>query len=148
MSNSRRVLVIVVAVAAAVIALIVLKPGDDSTDEPSQITAPTGATGSTGATGPEAVIKPKSEPVPIVRVRDGRPIGGPLEIRVKNGERIRFRVSSDSQDQVHVHGFNLEKAVVPGKSIRFSFSANIEGAFEVEMHGSGAIVAEIQVRPR
>lgn len=148
MSNSRRVLVITVAIATAVIALIVLKPGDDSTDETKTDTQMTAPAGATGATGPEQASKPARDPIRTVRVRDGEPVGGPLVIRVKNGDRVRFRVSSDTRDEVHVHGFDFEQAVVPGKGTKFDFKAKIEGVYEVEMHASGAIIAEVQVRPR
>jgi hypothetical protein len=82
-----------------------------------------------------------------VRVRGGAPVGGVERIRVESGDTVRFTVSADSADEVHVHGYDIERQVGPGKTARFRFPARLEGLFEVELHGSGAEIAELEVRP-
>ena len=49
--------------------------------------------------------------------------------------------------QVHLHGYDISRDVKPGSRARFSFEANAEGIFEVELHGSGTQIAELVVEP-
>jgi hypothetical protein len=56
-------------------------------------------------------------------------------------------VRTDSGEAVHLHGYNLEKEVVPGKGVRLPFTANIAGRFEVELHPTDSLLAVIEVEP-
>lgn len=91
--------------------------------------------------------EPPAADVPVVRVRDLEPVGGVAKIRTTKGERVRFEVRSDVADEVHVHGFDLSKPVGPGRPARFSFVAELDGIFEVELEESGVEVAQIRVDP-
>ena len=85
--------------------------------------------------------------VPTIVVRDGEPVGGVQELEYSAGEEIRFRVSSDAAEEIHVHGYDLMKDVAAGGSAAFSFPAEIEGIFEVELEGRKEQIAEIRVNP-
>ena len=50
-------------------------------------------------------------------------------------------------EAVHLHGYNIEKDVVPGQAVRMPFTANIAGRFEVELHPTDALLAVIEVKP-
>jgi hypothetical protein len=56
-------------------------------------------------------------------------------------------VHTDSGEAVHLHGYNIEKEVVPGKAVRLPFTANIAGRFEVELHPTDALLAVLEVQP-
>jgi hypothetical protein len=56
-------------------------------------------------------------------------------------------VRSDAADEVHIHGYDLDKEVPANGSVSFSFPADIEGIFEVELHGSEKQIAELRVNP-
>jgi hypothetical protein len=159
MSSMRKALLAVVAVAVLAVAFALFQPGDD--DEPSTTTAePPATTGEQAtveepaadgedATGPTATA-PAATPEPaatLLSVRGGEPVGGVKTIEVEKGDRIRFTVSSDQSDEVHVHGYDLEKPVGPSAPARFSFTADADGIFEVELHGSGAQIASLEVQP-
>ena len=83
-----------------------------------------------------------------VRVRGGAPVGGVERIRAGRGETVRIAVSADAPDEVHLHGYDIERPVGPGKTARLRFRADLEGIFELELHGSGTQIAEVEVRPR
>jgi hypothetical protein len=85
--------------------------------------------------------------IETIVVRDGEPVGGIQELEYDAGEQIRFRVSSDAADEVHVHGYDIEEEVPAGGTAKFSFPADIEGIFEVELHGSEKQIAELRVNP-
>ena len=46
-----------------------------------------------------------------------------------------------------MHGYDLERPVAPDAPARFSFTADADGIFEVELHGSGAQIASLEVQP-
>jgi hypothetical protein len=96
------------------------------------------------AAGGEDVKKPA---VPTIVVRDGEPVGGVAELEYDAGDEIRFRVSSNRADEVHVHGYDVEEEIPAGGVATLSFPANIEGIFEVELHESEAQIAEVRVNP-
>jgi hypothetical protein len=85
--------------------------------------------------------------VETIVVRNGEPVDGITELEYDAGEQVRFRVSSDKADEVHVHGYDVEEEVPAGGTADFSFPADIEGIFEVELHGSEKQIAELRVNP-
>jgi major membrane immunogen (membrane-anchored lipoprotein) len=84
---------------------------------------------------------------PTIVVRNGEPVGGVQELEYSAGDQIRFRVSSNQADEVHVHGYDVEEEIPAGGAATLSFPADIEGIFEVELHGSETQIAELRVNP-
>ncbi len=82
-----------------------------------------------------------------IEVRDGEPVGGVAELEFSAGEQIRFEVSADSAEEIHVHGYDISQNVAAGGSAEFSFPAEIEGIFEVELEELGTQIAELRVNP-
>ena len=80
-------------------------------------------------------------------VKNGEPVGGVQDLEYSAGEQVRFKVDSDVADEVHVHGYDLMKDVPAGGSVSFSFPAEIEGIFEVELEDRGEQIAELRVNP-
>jgi hypothetical protein len=83
-------------------------------------------------------------------VSDGEPVGGVLTLEYRSGDRIRFRVRADQGGEVHVHGYEVTEPLARGKATTPSFPADLEGGYEVEVHGhrSGDVqVAELIVNP-
>jgi len=83
----------------------------------------------------------------MVNVVKGVPQGGIQRPSVKKGDKVVLVVRTDSGEAVHLHGYNIEKEVVPGKAVRLPFTANIAGRFEVELHPTDALLAVIEVQP-
>lgn len=88
-----------------------------------------------------------SSPVPTIEVKNAEAVGGVHELEFNAGEEIRFRVSSDVAEEIHVHGYDIAKEVPAGGSVEFSFPAEIEGIFEVELEELGVQIAELRVNP-
>lgn len=82
-----------------------------------------------------------------VVVENGKPVGGIQELEYSAGDEVAFSVESDVADEVHVHGYDLMKDVPAGGTVSFSFPAEIEGIFEVELEGRTEQIAEIRVNP-
>ncbi len=60
---------------------------------------------------------------------------------------MRFRVRSDVAEEVHVHGYDIAKDVAAGGSVTFSFDADIDGKFEIELEHAGLQIASLTVAP-
>jgi len=156
MSAKTRIAFAALAAVLAVAAILLAQPDDSSeqADDPSGRTAR-----STSATKPEEETRPTArapsapEPVPMeVVLRDHESQDGVQTIKVKTGETIRFLVSSDRRDEIHLHGYDLTRDVAPGRPARFEVKADLEGIFEVESHEAGhegkeALIAKVVVEP-
>jgi hypothetical protein len=77
-------------------------------------------------------------------------------IRVKQGDAVRLRWTSDRPIIVHLHGYDIETRVEPGAVAETTFTARATGRFPVEehkpaarghSHGEAPLV-RIEVRPR
>lgn len=153
MSRGGRIGVVVATVAVLALAFVLLSPeADDDSNiaETPVTTTPPATTSETPATTatPPAPPPPPAPTLERVRVRGGQPIGGIKRIRVKKGERARFEVTStDTSDEVHLHGYDITRDLAPGSRARFSFEANAEGIFELELHGTHTQIAELTVEP-
>jgi cytoskeletal protein RodZ len=88
-----------------------------------------------------------SPTVQTVNVVNGQPQGGVKRLEASKGDTVRFKVQSDVADEIHVHGYDLMKDVEKGGSVSFSFTANIEGRFEIELEDAGTQIAELEVKP-
>jgi Cu-Zn family superoxide dismutase len=80
-------------------------------------------------------------------IENGEPVDGIAELEYSAGDEIEFTVESDVAEEIHVHGYDLNKEVPAGGSVTFSFPAEIEGIFEVEMEGQAVQIAELRVNP-
>jgi len=83
----------------------------------------------------------------VIEVAGGQPQGGIAGLDFNQGDEIRFDVTSDTADAVHVHGYDIEEEVPAGGTAKFDFPADLEGVFEVELHGSETQIAELTVNP-
>jgi Cupredoxin-like domain len=72
----------------------------------------------------------------------------PAEISVNEGDRVTLRVSSDKPMEFHMHGYDVEREVEPGKTAKLHFEADLTGRFEIEDHESETELGVLQVRPR
>jgi hypothetical protein len=85
--------------------------------------------------------------VPTIVVRNGEPVGGVQELEFNAGEDVRFRVSSDQAEEIHVHGYDISQDVSAGGTTEFDFPAEIEGIFEAELEELGVQIVELRINP-
>jgi hypothetical protein len=150
MSTVARIGVVLATVAVLAVAFVLLSPeADDDSNTAQTPTTETPTATTSDAPPPTATTAPPPAPTfERVRVRGGEPVGGIKKITVKQGDRARFEVTStDTSDEVHLHGYDITRNVAPGSAARFSFAANAEGIFEVELHGTQTQIAELTVEP-
>jgi len=59
-------------------------------------------------------------------------------IRVKQNDTVHLQWTADKPSIVHLHGYDIEKHVVPGAVTDLTFTARATGRFPVNLHGGGA----------
>jgi ABC-type Fe3+-hydroxamate transport system substrate-binding protein len=137
MTRTKRA-VMALLLVAAVSALAAC--GSDSETTSGTTSAPT----ETAAAG---TTETAPQPQTLIVVRGEEPVGGIKKIEVKKGDPVTFTVQSDSAQEIHVHGYDLEKEVPANGTVTFSFKASIDGAFEIELEDPGVQIASLQVSP-
>jgi hypothetical protein len=55
-------------------------------------------------------------------------------IRVKQGDAVKLRWTSDRPIILHLHGYDIERKIVPGDVVEMIFTANATGRFPIEEH--------------
>ena len=146
---------IVLAVAASAVGLAGCGGDDgdvaDTTEPAVTTTAPTETETETMTeteTAPTETTPAKPKPTTVtIRVVGGVPQGGIARPKVKKGDRVVIVVRADAGESVHVHGYDVERAITPGKPVRLPLTATIPGRFEVEMHHPDAVLAVLTVNP-
>jgi len=143
MSQRTRLGVIAAAVAVAVAGFVIASSGDDKSKTSGSSTTATPPPSTTGGNP----AKPKPPGPPKIVIEGGKPVGGVKKIRVRKGDRVRFTVTSDVGDEVHVHGYDLHKDVAKGGTVSFDFPAKIDGEFEAELESRGEQILALTVEP-
>ncbi|MFF5180121.1 hypothetical protein ACFY2Q_19030 [Micromonospora sp. NPDC000316] len=135
-------------------ALLVTGCGQD--DDPS-VAAPSAAPTSVAVPGatPTAADSPTPSPsastptvdreitVTIAKRRVTPPTG---RVTVSKGELVRITVTSDTADELHVHGYDLGARLPAGAPGSVQFRADKTGLFEVETHETELVLFQLVVR--
>jgi type IV secretory pathway VirB10-like protein len=135
---------------AAVIAIgaVILLAGSRNDEEEAGTAAQATATPTATATQ-DTAAQATATPEPTRTPRPQPPLiepGKVTKLRFKQGDRVRFRVRSDQPDEIHVHGYDIEREVGP-EAVVVTFPATITGIFEIELHESEEQIAQLRVDP-
>ncbi len=80
-------------------------------------------------------------------VKNATLVSGPSRIKVRQGDAVTLRVTSDQDDELHLHGYDLEAQLQPGVAANLSFIADRSGRFDLELHRSHLELAVVEVEP-
>jgi hypothetical protein len=155
MSRNQRIGLLVAAGVVAVVAIVVAVASGGSDDTSTAGTTSTTARTTTAtktSTEQNHETAPAEPAVHRIEIRGGKPVGGVQDIKVGKGDEVTIVVSADAEDDIHLHGYDIEKTVQPGKPATFKFTADIEGIFEIESHvaeaaGREPLVGKLTVEP-
>jgi plastocyanin len=81
-----------------------------------------------------------------VAVKGGKVVPSAHREKVPQGDTVRLVVTTDTADEVHVHGYDLKKDVAAGKTGTLEFVANQSGVFEVELEAAALQLLQLEVR--
>jgi hypothetical protein len=110
------------------------------------------------AIGAASAVAQSPEVVFDLKVEKGKVVPPSMRlVRVKEGDAVKLRWTSDKPIVLHLHGYDIETKVEPGAVAEMAFAARATGRFPVEehkpnakgghSHGEAPLV-RIEVRPR
>ena len=126
-SRAARLGLLAVVIVAAVVVFVVLK--NNNSDESSDT----------------------AKGVQVLNVdASGNPVGGVKTLTYNKGDQVELHVNlAKPEEEVHVHGYEIERSA-EHSPVTFSFPANLDGVFEVEVHRldkTEGPIAELHVNP-
>jgi hypothetical protein len=126
-SRAARIGLLAVVLVAAVVVFIVLKNNDSNES-------------SNTAKGVQTLNVDAS----------GNPVGGVKTLTYNKGDQVELHVNlAKPEEEVHVHGYEIAKPA-EHSPVTFSFPANLDGVFEIEVHRldkTEGPIAELHVNP-
>jgi plastocyanin len=150
MSRAQRAALAIGAVVVLVVAFVIIQSGGNG-KKSSATTDTTTAAPATGAakqsTTDTTAAQPAQQPEQRIRVVNAKPAGGIQTIKVNKGDTVRFAVTSDTADEIHVHGYDFHKDVKKGGTVHFAFKATIDGIFVVELESRSTQIGKLVVEP-
>jgi FtsP/CotA-like multicopper oxidase with cupredoxin domain len=84
--------------------------------------------------GADAQSQPAAEQVFELRIEGGEVAHGVRSLRVTQGDRVRLRWNADAPTVLHLHGYDIEQEVVPGRVTEMRLDAYATGRFPIEIH--------------
>jgi len=144
-------------VLSIVTAFALVGCGDEAT-EPADAATPTASDPTTTAQprpgvspGPSAETeRPDEDAVEVeIEIEDGEVSPAGVQVDAAIGDEVQLEVDSDTLEELHVHTAPTEHeyAVRAKSGQEFSFTVEQPGQFDVELHESGVLVAQLVVRP-
>jgi plastocyanin len=122
--------------AAAVVFTVALAACGDSEEPTPQASAPT------------VSVSDESAGVRVVEVEiaDGQVSTDDDRVEVRRGDTVRIVVTSDVDDEVHVHGVEQTATLVAGETATVEFTVDEAGLFEVETHEGDLLLFQLLVQ--
>jgi hypothetical protein len=123
-------------------------PSAPASTPTSTLPTSTPTPGKPNTSSPSNTADPSGEQADVtvdVTVANGKVNPSGATIKVKAGQTVLVKAVSDAAEELHIHGYDKELELSPGKPASVKFTANMKGTFEVETHKSGKLVAKLVV---
>jgi plastocyanin len=146
MNRNTRIALLAAAAVVAVVAVIIIGTGGDDNND-STTAAQTTPAATTPGPGTTTAAAPPKPAIPVVTVRNGKAVGGVQTITVTKGDRARFKVVSDADHEIHLHGFDIAKDVKAGGSVTYDVKTDAPGIYEFEIEETGTKIGQVKVEP-
>ncbi|HET8616518.1 MAG TPA: hypothetical protein VFL94_13410 [Actinomycetales bacterium] len=122
------------------------EPGGDAGSTPTSTTTSSAPSTTTSApTSPSATTTTSSRSVAI-SVSGRKVTPPPRTVDLPVGETLTLTVTVDHDDELHVHGFDVEKELPANTPVTVTLTGKERGVFEVETHHPELRLLKIAVR--
>ncbi|HEY0473631.1 MAG TPA: cupredoxin domain-containing protein [Kribbella sp.] len=121
-------------------------PSTTPTSAPSS--APSTTPGESDTSTPSTTASSSAQQADVtinITVANGKVTPNGQTIMAKAGQTVLVTAVSDAADEVHIHGYDKQLPLTPGKPASVKFTANVKGTFEIETHESGKLVVKLVV---
>jgi hypothetical protein len=82
----------------------------------------------------------------VVEVSDGKVSPPTHRVKIAKGTAVRLLVTSDVDEELHVHGYDILQELPAGQQATLDFTADQAGVFEVESEKNGLQLVQLEVR--
>lgn len=122
-----------------------------STPSTSVSASPLITPAATASPASPSLSTPSIAPTPGVRtitieLADGKVSPNGARVDLAKGEPFVLDITSDRDDEVHVHGFDKAIEVRAGKRVKVELTADRTGRYEVESHHPEMLIVVLQIR--
>lgn len=83
----------------------------------------------------------------VLATEDGKLVSGPSELKVTEGDSVTITITSDEEEEFHLHGYDRAIDLVPGEPASLTFVANMSGAYPFELEHRKAELGTLIVAP-
>ena len=87
-----------------------------------------------------------------LQLRGGELVAAARVVRVRQGDEVTLRWTTDTALTIHLHGYDIEQKLAPGPPVSMRFTARATGRFPIEVHAHGAggdrTLGYLEVHPR
>ena len=116
-------------------------------DDPGDAGTTASASATTGGSASSSPATETEQAVEIsVAVTDGKVEPEPRRVEVAKDSQVRLIVTSDVDDELHVHGYEVEAELEAGRPTTVELVADQTGIFEVETHETELELLQLEVR--
>jgi FtsP/CotA-like multicopper oxidase with cupredoxin domain len=98
-----------------------------------------------------ATAAPQAAPAPReveLVVKSGKLVSGEPVIKVREGDEVTLRITSDKADEVHMHGYDRHAHIKANGTATITLKADRTGRFPFELHKSHLELGTLEVYPR
>lgn len=85
-------------------------------------------------------------------IRNGKLVADERVIRVRQGDVVTLRWTTDKALTIHLHGYDIETPLSPAAPVSMRFTARASGRFPIEIHphgqGGHRVLVHVEVHPR
>lgn len=82
----------------------------------------------------------------VITLAKGRVEPNGERVNLNRGDTVRLQISSDRDDEIHVHGVDRTVQVKAGEPVSADFVVEQTGRYEIESHHPELLIAVLQVR--
>ena len=142
------------AILTGVVLLVVACGGSDaatttsttsSTIPTTTTTEPTTTTKMATTTSMVAETTTTAQPIDVTF--EGGVVAGPGTVSVAVGGQVSVWVLTDTDAEIHVHGYDVFFEATAGVPIEIALTADVPGIFEVELEQTHTLLFELEVTP-
>ncbi len=97
-----------------------------------------------GTTGPASEPSAKEF---TLKVANKKLVSGPDILTAKVGDTVTIKITSDIEEELHLHGYDKSVDLSPNQEATLSFVADASGRFPYELEKSKTEIGALEVQP-
>lgn len=93
-------------------------------------------------------IPPSGKKVFTIFIQDQKIASGPSTLTATQGDVIEFRVFSDQNEEIHLHGYDKSLEIIKNTTQILSFTAGTAGRFPFELEHAQIELGTLEIQPK